>query len=50
MIVPFGISGDYKFRSKNLVIRIGKPFKMEKMTYDDGNEKLRKEIISLMGK
>jgi len=49
MIVPFGISGDYKFRSKNLVIRIGKPFFMGTMTYDEGNEKLRNEIIMLMG-
>ena len=26
-IVPFGITGDYIFRSKNLTIRFGKPFK-----------------------
>ena len=25
-IVPYAITGDYKFRSKNLVVRIGKPF------------------------
>ena len=25
-IVPYAITGDYKFRSKNLIIRIGKPF------------------------
>ena len=49
-IVPFGISGDYKFRSKNLVIKIGKPFKIGKMTYDEANEKLRKEILKLMNK
>lgn len=49
-IVPFGISGEYKFRSKNLVVRIGKPFKMGDMSYDEGNERLRQEIISLMKK
>lgn len=49
-IVPFGTTGEYKFRSKNLVIKIGKPFKIGKMTYDEANEKLRKEILSLMGK
>ena len=27
-LVPFGITGDYTFRSKNLVIRYGKPFKV----------------------
>ena len=49
-IVPFGISGDYKFRSKNLRIKIGKPFKIGKMTYDEANEKLRKEILKLIDK
>lgn len=49
-IVPFGISGEYKFRSKNLVIKIGKPFKMGDMTYDEGNEKLRKSILNLIKK
>ena len=47
MIVPYAITGDYKFRSKNLVIRIGKPFEVG----DDlakANERLREEIISLM--
>ena len=29
VIVPFVITGDYKFRSKNLVIRIGKPIDPE---------------------
>ena len=28
-IVPFVITGDYKFRSKNLVVRIGKPIDPE---------------------
>ena len=27
-IVPFAVTGTYKFRSKNLVYRIGKPFKV----------------------
>lgn len=27
-LVPFGITGDYIFRSKNLVIKYGKPFKV----------------------
>ena len=26
-IVPYAITGDYKFRSKNLTVRIGQPFK-----------------------
>ena len=48
-LLPFGISGDYKFRSKNLVVRIGKPFKVSK---DDDlaevNKKLYNEIYSLI--
>ena len=27
-IVPVGVTGTYKFRSHNLIIRIGKPFKV----------------------
>ena len=46
-LVPFAITGEYKFRSKDLVVRIGKPIKVE----DDlavANEKLRNEICNLM--
>ena len=49
-IVPFGISGDYKFRSKNLRYYIGKPFKVGDMTLEEANEKLAKEIGDLMKK
>lgn len=47
-LVPFGITGDYKFRSKNLTIRYGKPFKVENMTLEEANEKLYNEVKSLM--
>lgn len=47
-IVPFGLTGDYKFRSKNLMIRFGKPFKVENMSLEEANDKLYKEIGSLM--
>lgn len=46
-LVPFGITGDYKFRSKNLTIRFGKPFK----ACDDlekANKKLEEEVAKLM--
>ena len=49
-IVPVGITGDYKFRSKNLVTRIGKPFKVADMSLEDANDKLKKEISKLMKK
>ena len=49
MIVPFAVTGDYKFRSKNLVYRFGKPIK-----YGDDlakqNEKLTKAITDLKNK
>ena len=47
-IVPVGITGEYKFRSKDLTIRIGKPFKITDLTLEEANEKLKKEIGSLM--
>ena len=47
-IVPFGLTGDYKFRSKNLTVRFGTPFKIDDMDLDTSNQKLYKEIESLM--
>ena len=47
-IVPVGITGEYKFRSKDLIIRIGKPFKVNDLSLEKANEKLKTEISSLM--
>jgi len=47
-IIPFGLTGDYKFRSKNLTARFGAPFKVENMTLEEANEKLYNEIKKLM--
>ena len=47
-IVPVGITGEYKFRSKDLTIRIGKPFKINNLTLEEANEKLKEEISTLM--
>lgn len=47
-IVPFGITGDYKFRSKNLIIRYGDAFKVDNMTLEEANTKLYKEVEKLM--
>lgn len=47
-IVPFGITGDYKFRSKNLIIRYGKPFKVGNMSLEEANKKLYDEVEKLM--
>ena len=47
-IVPFSVTGDYKFRSKNLVYRIGKPFKVGDMDLEKANKELEKIIGNLM--
>ena len=47
-IVPFGISGTYKFRSKDLIVRIGKPFKVTDMSYEDANKVLTEKILLLI--
>lgn len=47
-IVPFGLTGDYKFRSKNLTIRYGTPFKVGDMDLEDANKKLYEEVERLM--
>lgn len=48
-IVPFAVTGDYKFRSKNLMVRFGTPFQVEKDDdLEKANQKLYKEIEKLM--
>ena len=47
-IIPFAITGDYKFRSKNLKITYGKPFKVGDMELEEANEKLYKEVKKLL--
>ena len=46
LIVPYAITGDYKFRSKNLMVRIGKPFRPGKDLVKT-NKKLEEEIKKL---
>jgi len=47
-IIPYAITGDYKFHSKNLMIRFGTPFKVENLSLEEANQKLYNEITSLM--
>ena len=47
-LVPFGITGDYKFRSKNLTIRFGKPFKINDVDLDKANKMLYNKVSNLM--
>lgn len=48
LIVPFGITGDYKFRSKNLTIKYGEPFYVGDMDLESANKKLYKEVERLI--
>jgi len=47
-IIPFANTGEYKFRSKNLKVKIGKTFKVENMTLEEANIKLYNEISDLI--
>lgn len=47
-IVPTVITGNYCFRSKDLVIRFGKPFKITDMDLEDANKLLRDKMIELL--
>lgn len=47
LVIPCAITGDYKFRSKDLTIRYGEPFKVEG-TLKEANKRLRDEIEKLL--
>ena len=48
-IVPFVITGDYKFRTKNLKVEIGKPMTVS-ADLEKSNNKLRKTMIDMYKK
>lgn len=47
-LVPFGITGDYVFRSKNLIIKYGKPFKVTGIKLEEANKLLYDTVKNLM--
>lgn len=49
-IVPFGITGKYKMFSNHLKVTFGTPFKVGDMSLEEANEKLYKEIESIIKK
>ena len=49
-LLPVGITGEYKFRSKDLTVRIGKPFKIGDMSLEEANDLLKNKILELMEK
>jgi 1-acyl-sn-glycerol-3-phosphate acyltransferase len=48
-IVPFAITGDYKFNNDNLVIEFGKPFKPGE-DLEETNKKLEDVVVKLLKK
>ncbi len=48
MMVPVAVTGEYKFRSKTLCARIGKPFSTKGMSVEQANARLHSEIVKLI--
>ncbi len=49
-IVPFAITGNYCFRSKDLQIEYGKPIDIKDMDLESANKLLEKKVIELLQK
>ena len=47
-VIPVAVKGKFKFRSKNLVIRYGAPFKVDDMKIDKATEVLKNKILNLL--
>lgn len=47
-IVPIAITGHYKFRSKDLKMKVGTPFKVEKCNLEEANNKLYNQISTMI--
>lgn len=47
-VVPYSITGDYKFRSKNLKITFGKPLEISELAVEEANELLYKKVKKLL--
>lgn len=48
LVLPVAVTGDYVFRSKNLCVRLGKPFSVADMSLEQANARLRDEVATLM--
>lgn len=49
-IIPFAITGTYKFRTKDLKITFGKPFKVGTLDLEEANQLLYNEILGIIKK
>lgn len=47
-IIPYAVKGEYKFKSKNLHVKFGKPFKVDGLSLEEANQKLYNTISELL--
>lgn len=47
-IIPFAITGKYKFRSKDLTIRFGEPLDVSNLSFEEANELLANTIKKMI--
>lgn len=47
-VIPYSITGDYGFQSRNLTICFGNPIDVSGLTVEEANEKLRREVAKLL--
>ena len=50
LIVPFGIKNKYKLFRKSVILEFGKPIDVNNMEVDEANDKLKNEVLKLLGK
>lgn len=48
IIVPFGVTGDYKIGNDNLTVNFGEPFRVENGNLEKANEELRSKVLNLV--
>ncbi len=46
-IVPFAVTGDYRYHSDTLFVKIGKPIDVSEMTNEEANDVLRNAVLDL---
>ena len=48
LIVPFGVTGDYKVGNDNLIVNIGEPIDVRDKSYEEANTELRNKVLGLV--
>lgn len=48
LIVPFGVTGDYKVGNDNLIVNIGDPIDVRDKSYEEANTELRNKVLGLV--